>query len=87
LAPTIQIFLPFELQKGEMITWHGLADNLIFPNGTVQYYKRMTAMDPSVQDCYRFLKRQVLATGLGPFFGMLLDHLLSGRRMVSHQIH
>jgi hypothetical protein len=36
----------FRAAGGKMITWHGPADNLIFPNGTVQYYEQVTAVGP-----------------------------------------
>src|SRR5206468_1840394 len=39
---------------GKMITWHGLADELIFPNGTFDYYKRVLDFDPNAADYYRF---------------------------------
>ena len=39
---------------GKMLTWHGLADNLIPPNGTYQYYERVLAGDPNAGDYYRF---------------------------------
>jgi Tannase and feruloyl esterase len=31
----------FERAGGKMITWHGLADQLIFPQGTIDYYRRV----------------------------------------------
>jgi feruloyl esterase len=31
----------FEKEGGKIIIWHGLADQLIFPQGTVQYYQRV----------------------------------------------
>jgi len=48
-----------------MITWHGLADPLILPNGTVDYYEKVMAADPGVQDYYRFFE----APGAGHCFG------------------
>ncbi|KAK5144136.1 hypothetical protein LTR04_001664 [Oleoguttula sp. CCFEE 6159] len=51
----------FRNAGGKMITWHGLADQLIFPNGTVDYYQRVMAVDPKVQDYYRLF----LAPGVG----------------------
>jgi len=33
----------FEAAGGKMVTWHGLADQLIFPQGTVNYYQRVQA--------------------------------------------
>ncbi|KAG8624634.1 hypothetical protein KVT40_007701 [Elsinoe batatas] len=46
----------FKKQGGKMITWHGLADQLIFPNGTRDYYERVTEAVPDVQDFYRFFE-------------------------------
>lgn len=34
----------FRNADGKMITWHGLADRLIFPQGTVDYYRRVEAV-------------------------------------------
>ncbi|KAK2602747.1 hypothetical protein N8I77_009254 [Diaporthe amygdali] len=45
----------------KMITWHGTHDGLIPYNGTVDYYDRVMAWDPDVQDYYRFF----LAPGVG----------------------
>jgi hypothetical protein len=39
-----------------MITYHGLADELIFSEGTEQYYKQVEAQDPSVRDFYRYFE-------------------------------
>ncbi|CAI7624980.1 tannase and feruloyl esterase [Penicillium manginii] len=38
----------------KMITWHGMQDQLIMPNGTVDYYNRVMSGDPNVADYYRF---------------------------------
>ncbi|KAI9931158.1 hypothetical protein ASPWEDRAFT_34312 [Aspergillus wentii DTO 134E9] len=46
----------FKQAGGKMITWHGLADQLIFPNGTMQYYNRVEDKDSSVRDFYRFFE-------------------------------
>ena len=55
----------FKRAGGKMITWHGLTDNLITPNGTVDYYNRVTALDPEVHDYFRFF----LAPGIAHEFG------------------
>jgi Tannase and feruloyl esterase len=31
----------FERDGGKILIWHGLADQLIFPQGTIQYYQRV----------------------------------------------
>jgi Tannase and feruloyl esterase len=39
---------------GKMITWHGLADEVLAPNGTYQYYRRVLDLDASAADYFRF---------------------------------
>lgn len=51
----------FKARNGKLITWHGLADHLIFPNGTENYYKRVTEQVDGVQDFYRYFE----APGVG----------------------
>lgn len=46
----------FKQAGGKMITWHGLADELIFPKGTEQYYNQVEAKDSDVRDYYRFFQ-------------------------------
>lgn len=46
---------------GKMITWHGMADPLIFFNGTVDYYQRVLRRDRHAADFYRFFQ----APGVG----------------------
>ncbi len=36
-----------------MITWQGLDDNYIMPNGTMSYFNRVKKLDPNVADYYR----------------------------------
>ena len=43
----------FKANGGKLITWQGLADNLIMPNGTMRYYDQVKTMDPDVEDFYR----------------------------------
>ncbi|KAJ5979746.1 hypothetical protein N7481_007044 [Penicillium waksmanii] len=38
----------------KLLAWHGMADQLVPTNGTVDYYTRATAFDPHVSDYYRF---------------------------------
>jgi hypothetical protein len=70
---------------GKMITWHGLADHLIPPNGTVQYYERVMAVDPGVRDYYRLFEAPGVGHcwgGIGPFpgdaFGSLIKWVEEG---------
>jgi feruloyl esterase len=44
----------FKSLGGKMITWHGVADQLIPFNGTVNYYDRVLALDANATDFYRF---------------------------------
>lgn len=44
----------FKKAGGKMITWHGMSDQLIAFNGTVDYYERASALDANITDFYRF---------------------------------
>ncbi|KAI9683218.1 MAG: hypothetical protein M1822_006083 [Bathelium mastoideum] len=69
----------FRAAGGKMITWHGLADQLIFPNGTVDYYKRVLERDPQAQDFYRFFEAPGTvhcAVGAGPYPETALESLM-----------
>lgn len=46
----------FKSAGGKMITWHGLADQLIPPAGTAHYYDRVEARDPNVRDYFRYFE-------------------------------
>jgi hypothetical protein len=62
-----------------MITWHGLADELIFPNGTIDYYSRVEANDQDVRDYYRFFAAPGVmhcGGGYGPYPGYVFDQLV-----------
>lgn len=59
----------FKNAGGKLIHWHGLADQLIFPQGSENYYERVEALDSSVRDFYRFFEApgvQHCAGGSGP---------------------
>ncbi|CAK4033677.1 Hypothetical predicted protein [Lecanosticta acicola] len=43
----------FRGRGGKMISWHGLADQLIMPDGTADYYERVTEHHPDVENFYR----------------------------------
>jgi len=51
----------FKARNGKLITWHGLADQVIFPNGTENYYERVAEQVDDVQDFYRYFE----APGVG----------------------
>ncbi|KAJ5170116.1 uncharacterized protein N7500_002899 [Penicillium coprophilum] len=55
----------FKANGGKMITWHGLADEAIPPNGTISYYEEVLKMDPKAHDFYRFFE----APGVGHCYG------------------
>lgn len=39
-----------------MVTWHGLADEAIFANGTSDYHQKVLERDPSAAELYRYLE-------------------------------
>jgi hypothetical protein len=54
---------------GKMITWHGLADDRIPPNGTSHYYDRVLTATSNVSDFYRYFEAPGVAHcggGAGP---------------------
>jgi len=52
----------FRAAGGKLITWHGEADELIFPAGTKDYYQRVDAATPGhTEDFYRLF----MAPGVG----------------------
>ncbi|KAK6209813.1 hypothetical protein QIS74_11397 [Colletotrichum tabaci] len=55
----------FKAAGGKMVTFHGLADNIIPPGGTEDYYNAVADVDPEVRDFYRYFE----APGLGHCFG------------------
>ncbi|KAK0724869.1 tannase and feruloyl esterase [Lasiosphaeris hirsuta] len=50
---------------GKMITYHGLADNVIPPGGSRKYYKEVSALMPDAPSFYRYFE----APGLGHCWG------------------
>jgi hypothetical protein len=66
----------FKARGGKMLTWQGLADNLIMPNGTMTYYDRVAGQVPHIQDFYRaFFAPGVGHCGGGP--GAIPDDILA----------
>ncbi|EOD42910.1 putative feruloyl esterase b precursor protein [Neofusicoccum parvum UCRNP2] len=51
----------FKEAGGKMITWHGLADPVIFPEGSTDYYENVLELDAAAHDFYRYFK----APGVG----------------------
>ncbi|QSZ32378.1 hypothetical protein DSL72_001952 [Monilinia vaccinii-corymbosi] len=64
---------------GKLISWHGLSDPFIFPNGTSSYYEEVEARDENVRDYYRYFEApgvQHCSGGNGPFPGDALGALV-----------
>ncbi|OKL58279.1 hypothetical protein UA08_06753 [Talaromyces atroroseus] len=53
---------PSHYAGGKMITWHGLADQLIFPGGTIDYYRKVLGFDDTVHGYYRFFSAPGVST-------------------------
>jgi hypothetical protein len=56
-------------RKGKLLARHDLADAIIFPNGTIDYYNRVTETVCGVRDFYRFFAAPGVAHcrgGTGP---------------------
>lgn len=53
--------LPFKQRGGKIITWQGLADGTINPQGTMFYYQKVLALDPDAAGFYR----QFFSPGVG----------------------
>ena len=69
----------FKASGGKMITWHGLADEAIPPNGTIKYYEEVLKVDRKAQDFYRFFEAPGVGHcygGLGPIPNGALDQLM-----------
>ena len=74
----------FKAAGGKIITWQGLADNLIMPNGTMNYFDRVKELDSKVTDFYRVF----FAPGVGHCGGgsgpIPNDALMTLRRWVEN---
>lgn len=60
----------FQASGGKIISWHGLADQLIPPNGTSNYYERVETLIPEVRGFFRYYEApgvQHCAGGPGAF--------------------
>jgi feruloyl esterase len=70
----------FRSAGGKMITWHGLADELIFPNGSLNYYERVLALDPKAPDFIRLFEApgvEHCSGGPGAFPGTAFQSLVN----------
>lgn len=54
----------FKNRGGKLLTWHGLADELIPPQGTINYYHRVAAQMGSIESVQSFFRLYVVP-GLG----------------------
>jgi hypothetical protein len=69
----------FRAAGGKMITWHGLADELIFPNGSLNYYERVLALDAKAPDFIRLFEAPGIAHcsgGPGAYPATVFDSLV-----------
>ncbi|GFG27997.1 hypothetical protein IFM61606_08069 [Aspergillus udagawae] len=69
----------FKASGGKMITWHGLADEAIPPEGTIAYYQEVLKRDRKTHDFYRFFEAPGVGHcfgGLGPVPNGALDQLI-----------
>ncbi|KAK0365779.1 hypothetical protein LTR91_025880 [Friedmanniomyces endolithicus] len=76
----------FKTAGGKMITWHGLADQLIPVNGTSDYYEKVLALDPDAKSYYRYFEAPGVthcAGGPGAAPNAVLDTLV---KWVEHGI-
>ncbi|KAJ9652257.1 hypothetical protein H2198_008467 [Neophaeococcomyces mojaviensis] len=55
----------FRTAGGKMITWHGLADDIVPPKGPTTYYQQVLETDPHAAEYYRFYE----APGVRHCFG------------------
>lgn len=54
----------FRREGGKVLIWHGWSDQLIFPEGTIDYYERVVAAAGGLKDAQSFA-RLFLAPGVG----------------------
>ncbi|KAL3447612.1 Tannase/feruloyl esterase [Aspergillus insuetus] len=72
----------FRAAGGKMITWHGLADEAIFANGSSQYYQRVLEQDADVADFFRYFEAPGVAhcretISAGPYPHDVLEDLIA----------
>lgn len=69
----------FQKAGGKMLTWHGLADDLIPPRGTEDYYRRVLGENPQAGDFYRYFEAPGVSHctgGIGPLPNDALEKLV-----------
>ncbi|WYZ36050.1 hypothetical protein EsH8_X_000697 [Colletotrichum jinshuiense] len=52
--------IKFRDAGGKMVTFHGLADNIIHPGATEEYYNAVAGIVPKVHDFYRYFETPAL---------------------------
>ena len=60
----------FKAAGGKILSWQGLADQLVPPDGTAQYYNQVLSLDPAATDFYRLFfapGTYHCAAGLAPY--------------------
>jgi pimeloyl-ACP methyl ester carboxylesterase len=65
---------------GKLLSWHGVADEVIPLNGTTAYYQQVLKLDPTAHDYYRFFEAPGVAhcqPASGAFPRTALDHLIA----------
>ncbi|KAH9212903.1 Tannase/feruloyl esterase [Leptodontidium sp. 2 PMI_412] len=70
----------FRKAGGKLLTWHGLADQLIPPQSTTEYYQRVASLDPDIGNFFRHFEAPGVhhcGDGVGAFPGNALDSLVS----------
>ncbi|KAL1966362.1 hypothetical protein VTN77DRAFT_4504 [Rasamsonia byssochlamydoides] len=70
----------FRKSGGKMLTYHGLADETIYPGGTRHYYNAVTAMDPDVHSFYRLFEVPGVEHcfgGSGPYPSNIFDAMVA----------
>jgi pimeloyl-ACP methyl ester carboxylesterase len=69
----------FRQAGGRLISWHGLADEVIPPDGSIAYYQQVLAMDPAADEFYRFFEAPGVGhcqTTFAPIPNNALDQLI-----------
>ena len=69
----------FRSAGGKLLSWHGLADQIIPSNGTANYADRLRTFDPEANEYYRYFEAPGIAhcgTGPGWLPGNALDSLI-----------
>ncbi|KAH7045241.1 Tannase/feruloyl esterase [Macrophomina phaseolina] len=70
----------FRARGGKIISWHGIADEVIPINGTVAYYQQALQADPKVDEFFRFFEAPGLGHcngGVGPAPEHALEQLIA----------